>query len=222
MTFATLPAMTVTWNDVTLGGGDTFLQWNVYRRLTGAATWTRIAVLSARSPQSYTDNTPASAQSYDYGVSVSVTRSSTTVEGPKGTATATLTFVSSFLHDVASPTNYAEVYANANKLQDNQDLTFLHTWGNQAPVAYVGVAQAKQWTITGVMAQTQPSLDMLPWTTFDALLTRQRVNGSVFCFRQGKRGDRMFCQIVLPKRSDVPMTYTPELDLQECKYTEAV
>src|SRR5438105_6747176 len=108
MAFQTLPGIQVNWNDVVLGGSDSFVQWNVKRRPSGTVSYTRIATIPTRSTRSYIDYNVASAQNYDYAISVTALRTAVQIESGLGTISDSVTFAANFLHQVGAAYTYVE------------------------------------------------------------------------------------------------------------------
>lgn len=224
MAFATLPGLAVSWTQPSLAGGDTFVNYYVYRRLTSVGgTYTRIASVTPISQASYTDYNIVSGISYDYTVTIVVSRAAGTFESVQATAVAnSVTFTSVFLHDVGAPSNYAEVPTTALTVKQLSARTFIQSWGRNQPTAQIGLMDAAQIQITGKFTTLS---DQTWWAELLTLLGRERDHGAALCLRTGTTADKWFCQLdpaTNLQRDDVPRAYHDTVSLQETYYLESV
>lgn len=221
MAFQTLPGLTLTWNDVTLAGGDSFQQWNVYRLRTAVdTTYTRIAVITSEATRTYTDYNVASGQSYTYEVTVTALRAGTPIESSAGTVTRSVTFAANFLHQVNNPANYLEVKTNDIQTALTPDVTLRKLWGRKRPTAFVGEQLAATFKL--VTAEALDS-DYSAWNALVTLFKQQRDAGAVFCYRPRFNTERWFVALVdVNPREDFVGTYAMTVDLAEVDYDEAV
>jgi hypothetical protein len=195
MAFATLPSLHLVWTQYVPSGGDTFVQYNVKRRLTAVGgAYSRIAVIPTVATVTYDDYGVAPATSYDYVISATVTRSGVQIEGPNSApVTRSCTFRGLFLHDVVTPTQYLEWRGEAVKADRYQAQAFMTGWNQQNPSLFVGEAESGHYQLT--TAKQVPLSNTEEWNALIALLTRQRLNSSVFMYRNGMTGDTEYVAI---------------------------
>lgn len=225
MTFKPLPGIEVQWLQVTPILPDTFLQYNVKRRLAGDTTWTRIAAIQSLGTTSYIDYTAGSGIAYEYTVTWTSVRSGSQFESPEGgPAAGMVTFAGSFLHDatkgsVNAAANYVELKGGSRDLEPVQPQTSTFVWGRSAPTKTYGTTRyhrgAYQLNSNDV---SNPDL----WTGLENLQFRQQAFGSPLCYRTGDMGDRYFCNITKLTRNDPPYEYLPKVEWDESFFLEAV
>jgi hypothetical protein len=218
-----LPGILLTWAQITPVAPDTFVQYNVKRRLLGDTSWTRLAVIAALGTTRYTDYTPASATTYQYTVTWTSNRSGNIFESPEASAVnASVTFTGTFLHD-ATPggggaANYVRLPTNRRTVEPIQAATQTAVWGRQPLTVTYGTSEYRHVAL-GVVSQ-DPT-DRTIWDQLRLLQRRQRVNGSPLCFRDGDMKDRLFVTLSKLSRNDPPYEYLPALELDEIYLNEA-
>ena len=212
-----LPHNLVAWTAFTLGGGETFINYNVFRRVAAVGgVWTRIAgpALTNRTGNvSYLDYNAASFIIYDYTVTARVTTSTGEEESDKPAAdTAIMAFIESYIHDEADDTFFTEMKLLRTSFPELQDQGLVAPWGRQKPTVFVGDQQSRKGQVmaTNRAWSTERSL----FDDLHTLLDRQRENSSVLVLRWER--DIMFCQInKLTRTNQVGDAYTMVMDVQE-------
>ena len=217
MTMDALPNVYLQWAE-SAEAADTFLRYNVYRRPLGATAWARVGVIRDRSIAYYNDFAAGSAVSYEYSVTVTKDLLGHEVDGAHPTAVAgSVTFRSSFLHDVSDPRVYAELLV-FQEVEAQQDIQFVQPWSRSAPTAHVGVMRAKTYRLQG---DVYWDLESGVWAALAEMQARQATAGAVLMLRD-YRGARAFVQISSLRRSDRDVTAGISLELREVHYEEAV
>jgi hypothetical protein len=195
MAFATLPSLHLVWTQYVASGGDTFVQYNVKRRLTAiGGAYSRIAIIPTVTTVTYDDYGIAPATSYDYVISATITRSGVQIEGPNSAPVArSCTFRGLFLHDVVTPTQYLEWRGESVRAARSQAQASLLGWNQQNPSLFIGEAESPRYQL--VTAKQVPLSNTEEWNALVSLFTRQRLNGSVFLYRNGMTGDAEYVGI---------------------------
>lgn len=207
------------------GETETFTGYNVYRRLDGGTTWTRIGIVTAAATLTYTDYAVKHATVYEYTVTVTVSVGGVEIESDKDATPPedSVTFTNTgkpFLHAVEDPTVYLEFKPQREDLPSSQDIGYIQTWGAQAPIAQVGEAQARQFAI---QLAAQAITETETWDAVRDLQTAQRTLSSTLCYRTAYAGsDVVFCQMEQPQDARWPAAHQVSFRLQETRFDEEV
>ncbi len=219
ISFATLPHAYLTWTESAVALA-TFLRYQVYRRVQGDTSWTKIARITDRSITSFQDyNIGGESETYEYAVTQVQDVSGEEVESAFPTAvSATVTIDSVFLGDVAAPDYYVEIIGDAQRVASQPQLAYVQPWSRTSPTAHVGPALGQ-----GIEVVWRTSWEDRAncWRTLLTLLERQKDNGSVFMVRHG-RDVRSFCVIEGLERGDEFVAYDGRVTLREVHYREEV
>lgn len=213
-----LPYVALECDEVIPSGGATFVQYNWYR------DGIRIATVPTIATPTYDDYLAKPGIAHSYEVSWTAQIGGDLVESTKAPASATLTFTGAYLHDVATPAQYAEVYSPAVSVDSRQEIAFVRARGRRAPTAQVGEGLGRVISLT-----THPGIHTDParWRALEALQLRQYddeglvPSGAVLCLRLGHMaGERYFVQIDRLQRGDGTALHAPSVNLQEVHYDE--
>ena len=196
----------------------TFLRYQIYRRVVGESTWTKIARVNDRAETGYQDFTAGSGIHYEYAVTVvAAADSGEEVESAFPTAvTGLLTVRSFFIHSVDSPGVYVEIEGEAADLSPMQERALLQVWGRAQPTAHFGTARSDVYSIRATAGWLD---DSERWTALMALLEAQRT--SYLCLRSF-RDVRLFGTIAPPTRADTQSLFGVSIEFAENYYLEAV
>ncbi len=219
ISFATLPHAYLTWTESAVALAD-FLRYQVYRRVQGDTSWTKIARITDRSITFYQDyNIGGESDTYEYAVTQVQDVSGDEVESAFPAAVSvTVTIDSVFVHDVANPDYYIEIIGDAQRVEMQPQLAYVQPWSRRSPTAHVGPGLGQAYE---VVWRTSWEDRANAWRTLVTLLERQKDNGSVFMVRQG-RDVRSFCAIEPSGRGDEFVAYDGRLTLRETHYREEV
>ena len=214
MAFATLAGIVLTWTQIVPGGGQTFVQYNVYR------DGVRIAVITAIATVTFTDYNTGSGTSHTYAVTWTANVSGSLLESAQATVAGSVTFTGTFLHAVDLPSAYAEIPCTNVQLSRAQDIAYQRARGRSVPTAFINQLEAHVITMT---LDHFALRDRTYWNELLVLQTRQRVNGSTLCLRWGYgSGEVYFVGLDGIARVDDPQWYTPTLPFHEVFYSEVV
>jgi hypothetical protein len=218
MSFAALPLLYLTWDASTVALAD-FIRYQVYRRVLGATDWSKVARINDRAVTFYQDFNVAAGVEYEYAVTQVKDVSGEEVESafPTGVSAA-VTLVSSFLHDVAGPVNYAEFDVN-QQLEIGQSVGFVQPWSRQVPTMHVGNVETKALSLR--IGPLHWDTESGTWDALVSLQSRQRTSGSLLCYRD-QRGSRVFCQLTQLGKGEAEVRADINVGLREVYYREEV
>lgn len=235
----TLPRAEVTWSQVNLDASETFVEYRVLKRQSGASTWTRIATLKndATHTEPFVDAQITPWQWYEYTVIAIVTDGAgNTLETAKPAAQrAKVDTDFCFMHLIGNggscdeDTTVADADANAwerwvrfdnwnASLELEQELTRQRTRGSEKPAAFVGDQLVYTVDIPGHPRMLD---DRAFWTKIEDLFTGQRELPSVVCLRFGRARMMLFVALQITTRDHSQMQYTPGARLGEVRWTES-
>lgn len=219
MSMAALPHAYLTWTASTEPLA-TFLRYQVYRRAQGETAWLKLARITDRGISYYQDYLAGSGVTYEYAVTQVSDVAGEEVESAfPAPVSAALVIRSLFLHDVASPSNYAEIRGQATTLTLQPSVEYVQPWGRTAPVAHVGGVQAYVLDVS-MTDSWDGQRDV--WRAIANLMTRQRENGAVLMARQ-MRDVRLFVAIDSADRDDrTQVLYSAGVRLREVYHREDV
>ncbi len=218
-----LPKVELAWTAFTLTGGETFLNYNVWRRKSGTTSWTRIAgpALTNRTGDvSFDDYGPDANIAYEYTVTARVAVTTGEDESDKqGTPEeCTLIFGKWYLHDVNDVTTFLEFTGTSATVTQQQAQREIEVWGRQAPTLHIGDRDSFRIALSGI---TGWDYNRAMWDTIVLLMQRQRTTGAILEVRF--RDQRYFCQLVDDGRRDFRgQQYESSIILQEVHFDESV
>jgi hypothetical protein len=214
-----LPGILVTWQQATLDPGGLFLQYNVYRRVSGTIPWTRIAILSDVTAHSYRDYAAVSRVLYDYAVTQSEVIGASVIESAVATPVhGEVGFNWAYLHAVADPSQFVPLYSFSVLEQVNQEVVFRAAWGRTAPTAFVGDLDYSTHRIQGLPDVHRGEI----WPALRALLSLQPAAAAVFCLRVGVDATRYFVNIKSAQRQGSQGLQDQTVEFSQVNYDEAV
>lgn len=213
-----LPNIYLTW-DPSVEPLDTFLRYQVYRRIAGASEWSKLARITDRGVAFYVDYTAGSALTYQYAVTQVRDVAGEEVESAFPTPVeAALVIRSVFIHDVSAPENYVELAGHAMSTGISQEIVYKQVWSRRLPTAHVGNALQESYDIEAAEGWDE-SAEV--WRALRNLIDRQRTTGAVLMARQ-YRDVRLFGVIESPSRMDDVVLFRTKLRFRERHYTEEV
>lgn len=217
-----LPGVRVRWTRVTPGGSETFVEYDVLRRIAGEANYTRIGIVSAVATVEFDDYTVMPGTAYQYAVTwTAYSGGSTLVSAPQAVAPAIRPLWDSlFVHDVSNVAYFVRLDTWQVTEVIGQDVEFMQLAGRQGATAQIGERQGKHWRIP---AQERPLNERMGsvWEDLVTLITRQRTAGSTLLARYGAINSGMFCNGSVERSVD-RRSYTPSADLTETNYEISV
>lgn len=215
-----LPHIDVRWTASETG--DTFSQYNVYRRRAGQgdADWLRIATVPYIASSVYRDYAVASRQVYEYTVTALINVSGDLLESEKPDPVAqSVLFDWTYIHDVRDPGgNYALFFSLDGRTAVQQDVQLHKAWGRAADTAFVGELDAHRLSLTGLPDVYRG----FTWEALRSLASRQVTDAGIFCVRPGVSGDRYFANITSLERRNGVRGYEPALEFSETHFDESV
>lgn len=216
-----LPYINVAWTQVTPGGGETFIRYNVYRRLVGGTLWVRVATVSAVATVSFKDYLANMGVAWEYAVTWTATSGGFTLESVKDPESVTLTLAAAYLHVLGSTTVYTLLPLASLSINPRQESAIVRARGRREPSVLVGEGR---WREVSVSATIQYQADPELYQSLDEFAESQYVDGAVLVLRSGLMGDRVFCKLDGDslQRSDTPLFYQLSFRLVETYYEEAV
>lgn len=217
-----LPAVRVRWDQVVPGAGETFVEYDIRRRIAGETVYTRIAIIETVSVVFYDDYSVEPGTTYEY----SILWQADTVGGRLQSAdqdppqSAYLVFDYAWLHEFDNPVYHVRLPAYAVQITPVQGIVFNRAWGRPQPTAFVG--EAFHRTI-GITTLPQMRRSRALWTMMQAIMQRQATVGSVLVLRVGVDRARFFCHIASGGYSPVnEIQYEQSVQLQEVFYDETL
>jgi hypothetical protein len=201
-----LPHFQIDWDQITPGGGETFIQYDVNRRKSGDTTWTRIATITTVTTVQYLDYVPGAVTTYEYSVvwqaqsGVDVLVSTHPVSPPSDA----LAFNSSFLHEWNTPAQYGEVKGQEASIGNVQQNVYHRARGRRADTAFIGEGLHQEIALHGVPLL---ATDVTLWNTLVTLHDRQHSEGSQLVLRVGHRPGTSFFVVMdeLEDRETTPI-----------------
>lgn len=215
----TLPSLYLQW-DVSVEPLTTFLYYVVKRRVLGTITWDSIAKIPNRATPYYNDYCTASGVSYEYIILQAMDVTGAAVESDEDTATAVsnvVNFKSAFLHPVVYPSDFAELPHQRATVKSELNTALVRPFSRAKPTVHIGPVDSLLISVN----ISWPYGEQV-WAAIRRALVRQRTNGAVLCYRDG-RGTHAYVGIVSHNRSDSrPQLEGNTLQLQEVDYNETV
>lgn len=213
-----LPAIVLRWNQVSPGAGETFIQYDVRRRVAGDTEFQRIAIVEGLGTLTYRDTRAAPGVAYEYAVVYEATSGATTLisTNQSPAVVGQLAFDFNFLHDPVD-----ELFARVDGWEIDvnvvQDVKYVQPWGRPLPTAHVGETFGHE-----IAMRLHPRLLREgQWATLQTLLARQQ-QGRVLCLRLGRAEERYFVTVARAQKNQSQKTYAASLNLVETNYDEAV
>lgn len=223
MSFEALPRMYITW-DESSEDLDTFLRYQVYRRVVGETDWSKRARINDRGITFWDDTVAHSGVDYEYVVTQVIDVSGEEIESdypsPVG---GTVNIQSVFIHDVRAPENYVQMSGASQEVQTNQPISYVQPWSRRVPTAHVGHVLNHTYTFSmiGVWDEEDSSINKETWRALETLIDRQHEFGSVLMVRQA-HDIAYFGVIESLRRSEAPILTTQPITFRETYYREDV
>lgn len=217
----TLPVHILKWMQVVPGAGETFIEYDVLRRVGGDSAWTRLAIITTISIVTYTDYTARSGAVYQYAVVWQALKAGpvTLISTPQSPLpVGYVLFDYDWLHEVGNEGNQTVFDQAAATLTVHQDTAMVATWGRQQPIFQVGESFYHEVRLPGL---ERPNKDRR-WLTLRSMVERQRTAAAVYCLRMGNSRELFFCTITGLSREIAQASYQPTLALIETYHSEAV
>lgn len=215
-----LPGIQITWGAPVVGGAETFVSYQIRRRLAGTTAYTTIAVITAIGTRTYTDYTTVPWATYDYAVVWNATAATGTLTSVMQAPAphAHVDFEHAFIHEVATPTEFVRFEAWDLAVDTSLDMTLETTVGRLAPTAFVGEAMSTKLSLRGL---DQLRRNPLRWPALVRMLGRQSTSATVLCVRSGRDRERYFVALPHVPKAINQVTFVATLELQEVHYDES-
>jgi len=214
-----LPNMYLQWTEST-EPLTTFLYYVIKRREYGDTTWISVGKVPNRAVTFWNDYCVPAGITFEYIVLAAKDVTGEVVESDEDTATivsGTVNFKSAFLHPVTYPGSYAELPHQSASIKSELNTALVRPFSRAKPTVHIGPVDSLLISVN----ISWPYGEQV-WSTVRRVLTRQRTNGAVLCYRDG-RGTRVFVGIVAHQRSDNrPQLEGNTLQLQEVEYSETI
>lgn len=214
-----LPNLYLQWEESTISLDD-FLYYVIKRRELGEATWVAVAKLPNRALLFWNDYCIPSHTEYEYIVLAALDVGGIPVEGDESAATVVsgqLNFKSVFLHPVIYPGDFTELPHQSASVQSVMKTALVTPFSRANPTVHIGPDNSLKISVS-VNWPYQEGV----WARFRNTLKRQRDNGAVLCFRDG-RSTRVYCGIVSHSSSrNRPQAEGQAVTLQQVHYDEVV
>ncbi len=221
---ASLPFMDLDWTEFVLDGTETFLHYNIWRRVDGggAQDWVRLTTITTKATVTYADYTAAPNITYDYTVTVRVSVATGEDESNKDTTPPedSLDFIQGFAHDFATKaSNFATLLIRGVARTDVQGQREHQPWGRQLPTVFVGDSETKLLEVT--LATQRFNQNKAMWADLTAFLERQRDEGTTVVLRF--REETYFGVVRRVRRTDQPgRLYVSSFTFRPIHFDEAV
>ncbi len=185
-------------------------------------TFIRVAIQEDLDFLAYRDYQVHRGTIFEYAVTQSVQVGGDVIESVKQSPPVadSVTYETTFAHVVGNDPEATYVqFENAETIQlgAEQKQEFLQPWGRAEPVAYIGEAKKRRFSITAFESFTETNE---LWDVLYALLESQK--GTVLCLRPAHSQERIFCTLVNPGRADRSTFGHPTSVFQEVFYSEVV
>lgn len=223
MSFDPLPRAYLTW-DESEEALDSFLRYQVYRRVSGEEEWSKRARINDRSITFWEDVLAHSGVDYEYAVTQVIDVSGEEIESAFPSAVGgSLTINDVFIHDVRAPEHYVQLYIPQLQLEWNQGVGFVQPWSRSSPTAHVGqvLTRTLQLVLGGSWEFSDPADGPEQWRALENLLRRQRDYGSALMVRN-YRDIAVIGVLAGLSRSDSPITMQERMTFRETYYREEV
>lgn len=215
-----LPGVRVRWSEVTPGGGETFVRYEVRRRKPGETAYVTIEHVDAVDELEYKDYAVVPSQVYEYAVVwVATSGASTLISANQTTPSrAGVKFDFTFLHSVSDPTVFVRLEHWEADVDLEQPTEVFQPWGREAGTAYTGEQFSHRISIP---LHPQQRKDRRKWEALLALAREQR-SGNVLCLRLGRDRERYFCVKTRLRKSVTQKSYSASIEMVEVGFDEAV
>ncbi len=216
----TLPAVRVNWSQITPGGGETFVQYNIYRRPENGAAedWVRIGIVSAIATVSYTDyHTPGIV--VEYAVTWTAVVSGDSLESSfPSPVDGSVTMRDCWVHAKNDTSKVSQLTQQSVTIQETLAIRFVQPWNRRAPTAHVG---KKQSAVIQVTASDTWHDNRAMWDELLAVITEQIANADIMVVRH--RGETYFCSAPAISRDDsIPNPFVAGAQFTEVYFDEGV
>lgn len=214
-----LPGVYLTW-DPSEEAADSFLRYQVYRRLVGDTSWSKLARITDQAVAFYSDyRVPATGDDYEYAVTQVIDVGGEEVESefPSLVSASTLAR-STFLHPVSMPERYVEYLANVSAVAITPEVVYLQPWSRRLPTAHISPVQRREYQVDA----HQSWLDYRElWETMRDFVDLQYDAGAVFLLRHART--HAYVQIdSLNREDDGSVMFNAPVRFTEVFYREEV
>lgn len=216
-----LPRVRLRWTQVVPGGGETFVRYEIHRRIGGETAWTTIAHVAAVATVTYDDATAEPFEVYEYSVVWVATAAGFTLISNETSPPVQgyIEFDHIWLHDVDEIASSVRLHSFSVREDINQEQEYLRSWGRQREAVHIGSQQSASISIDGSALRAK---DPIEWRKLQALLTRQRTSASVLCLRYGIPRMKYYVVLSTLGRSIGQGEQTQSITLREIQHEEAV
>lgn len=213
-----LPGAYIQWDESEVSL-DVFLRYQVYRREQGVEAWTKVARLTSRAENFYTDYTVEDNTVYEYAVTQVQDVAGDEIESAFPEAVQVTVHIRSlFIHCIAVLGGvYAEFEYSPGGEQTTLDVALVRAWDNPRPTAHIGPGRGR----------TYHGSSVIPWYDKDVieramidLYDHQEMGHQMMA--RWYRGKRMFCVIQATSQEYDTGEVSWSIQLTETRYQEEV
>lgn len=220
---ADTPHFRLRWTQVTPGGGETFVSYDVLRRVFGDTAWTRIAVIEDVATVHYEDFCVVSETQYEWAViweadTAGGTLSSDIQPSPPSSS---VTYSYAYLHEKDNPETYGVPLESFElTVTPQQEIVFNRAWGRAARTAFIGEGYDHVIQLTTLPQMRREATDRL--ARLRAIIQRQATAGTVLCLRIGIDKALYWVQVPAAPTQLSQLQWSAQITLQETHFEEAV
>lgn len=216
-----LPKILVNWVQVVPGGGETFVRYEIWRRIGGATAWQVIKHETVIGVTTYNDLTPNSREVYQYAVVYVATAAGSTlfssIQSPS--PIGWIEFDHLWLHVVGDSSTALRFESHQASQSREQEINFLRPWNRAAPTAHIGQLEQNVFSVSGLEI---PLALKSKWAKLLTLQRQQRESSAVICARFGVAGTKAFCSLTRVSRDLNVSLQGQSVDLAETHYSEEI
>lgn len=213
-----LPRITLTWRQIVPGAGETFVKYQIRRRVDGGA-WEAIGEITAVGTVTFTDYTPAGWTPYQYAVVwYAAFGASSILVSAVHASVAMLTYDFAWLHSTSDPTKAVRLESYEWSIDIVDSVSVDAIWGQKLPVTRVGGQLYRRVSVTLAERLARDARA----AALAALQQHQVDTGATLCFRHGRSRERMFCAVSSVKGRLGQKTRSASMMLVEAQHEESV
>jgi len=209
------PHVRLTWDASTLGSD--FVEYSIYRRLSGETEWTRVAEITDKAIIGADDYLVNLGATYEYSVRQTQNLTGDLVESADSlVASASMVFYGAVIHDVTDPASYVVLeYTPSSDLRWRRQQAQVLYWGRTAPTVEFGPARYRVLAISyALLSEDSAKLEAL---------AKLQADRNILCYRDG-RGEKVYCNFDEEMQTGYtyPTGWKETIGLVETDYVEVI